>query len=147
MPYKHLLVVVDLADGDDAAVEYAVNLAKSDGVKVKVAHLLEPIASIPTNRELTEEETSKLEAHIVEAHKRMEPLSKKYPEHIKKEELIPAYGPPHMMIGMLAKEWKCDLVVVGDRSRRVQDLVSPAPDDAAQDAMLDVLVVRTQKRE
>ncbi|MFB6879138.1 universal stress protein [Streptomyces sp. NPDC056323] len=145
MSYKGLLAVLDLADGDDAVVERAVNLAKVHGAEVKLEHVLEPIASIPLDDH--KELLSELEPHLIEAVERMEPIRRKYPEYINQENGVGAgYGLRRQLINAVAKDKNCDLIVVGDHGRHSQELVSPAPDATTDDAPLDVLLVRTQKK-
>jgi universal stress protein A len=82
-----------------------------------------------------------------QAKERMDRLFNKYPD-IHRGDSHLTYGQPRQEIHQLAKDQKCDLIVVGSHGRHgLALLLGSTANDVLHGAPCDVLAVRLQKKE
>jgi universal stress protein A len=144
MPYKHILVAVDLTEECDPVMHRAQTLAASSQAKLSVVHVVEPMAmafggDVPMDLSMLQQQ------QFDQARERLDSFSGKYPD-IGADQRHLTYGQPRQEIHRLAEEQGCDLVVVGSHGRHgLALLLGSTANDVLHGAPCDVLAVRLKK--
>jgi len=151
MSYEHLLVAVDLTEECDPVIKRAMALAKPTGAnptgaKVSLVHIVEPMA-MAFGGDVPMDLSQLQQQQFDQAKERMDRLFNKYPD-INRGDSHLTYGQPRQEIHQLAKDQKCDLIVVGSHGRHgLALLLGSTANDVLHGAPCDVLAVRLQKKE
>ncbi|MEG1082069.1 MAG: universal stress protein [Pseudomonas sp.] len=146
MPYHHILVAVDLTEECDPVIHRARELAVSNSAKLSLVHIVEPMA-MAFGGDVPMDLSQLQQQQFDQAKERMDRLFNKYPE-IKRGDSHLTYGQPRQEIHQLAKDQKCDLIVVGSHGRHgLALLLGSTANDVLHGAPCDVLAVRLQKKE
>ena len=115
-PPKKILVATDFSDGAQAAVDYAIAIAKPLDAEIVVMHAWEiPVYAFPDGAMLPGGLFDNLEAASDEALQRAVEATRK--QGVKASGIL-RMGPAWREIGVAATEQKVDLVVVGTHGRR-----------------------------
>lgn len=142
--YQHILVALDLSENTTQVLSKASLLAQQNKARLSVVHVIEPImepvdytfngsatvALLSIQDEMEESAERKL-------NKLMEPLG-----------VLPAdqyivYGRPADQVHQLAKDKKCDLIIIGSHGRHGLALLLGSTANAVlHGAICDVLAVR-----
>ncbi len=145
-PPKHLVVATDFSDTANHAVEYAVNLAKSVGAKITVAHVYElptytyPDALVPASPEMTRE--------IEEAARNStEAACARYASSGVPMEAVVREGKAWREIEHVALERSADLIVIGTRGRgaMARALLGSVAEKVVGTSSLPVVVIPAKK--
>jgi len=144
MPYNHILVAVDLTEECDPVIHRARELSVSNGAKLSLVHLGEPMA-MAFGGDVPMDLSQLQQQQFDQAKERLDRLIVKYPE-LSKEYSHLTYGQPRQEIHHLAKEQTCDLIVVGSHGRHgLALLLGSTANDVLHGAPCDVLAVRLIK--
>ena len=144
MPYKHILVAVDLTEECDPVMHRAQSLAASSQAKLSVVHVVEPMAmafggDVPMDLSMLQQQ------QFDQARERLDGFSGKYPD-IGADQRHLTYGQPRQEIHRLAEEQGCDLSGVGSHGRHgLALLLGSTANDVLHGAPCDVLAVRLKK--
>lgn len=145
MPYNHILVAVDLTEECDPVIHRARELATSNGAKLSLVHIVEPMA-MAFGGDVPMDLSQLQQQQFDQAKERLERLILKYPE-LSKEHSHLTYGQPRQEIHTLAKDQACDLIVVGSHGRHgLALLLGSTANDVLHGAPCDVLAVRLQSK-
>ncbi|WNN38428.1 universal stress protein [Pseudomonas inefficax] len=146
MSYEHLLVAVDLTEECDPVIKRAMALAAPSNAKVSLVHIVEPMA-MAFGGDVPMDLSQLQQQQFDQAKERMDRLFNKYPD-IHRGDSHLTYGQPRQEIHQLAKDQKCDLIVVGSHGRHgLALLLGSTANDVLHSAPCDVLAVRLQKKE
>ena len=115
MPYQHILVAVDLTEECDPVMHRAQKLAAASGSRLSVVHIVEPMA-MAFGGDVPMDLSQLQQQQFDQAKERMDRLFNKYPD-IQRGDSHLTYGQPRQEIHQLAKDQKCDLIVVGSHGR------------------------------
>uniref|UniRef100_A0A1I8AAY6 Usp domain-containing protein n=1 Tax=Steinernema glaseri TaxID=37863 RepID=A0A1I8AAY6_9BILA len=138
MPYEHILVAVDLTEECDPVIKRARELATPNGTKVSLVHIVEPMA-MAFGGDVPMDLSQLQQQQFDQAKERMDRLFNKYPE-INRGDSHLTYGQPRQEIHQLAKDQKCDLIVVGSHGRHgLALLLGSTANDVLHGAPCDVL--------
>ena len=144
MPYKHILVAVDLTEECDPVMHRAQKLATGCQARLSVVHVVEPMAmafggDVPMDLSMLQQQ------QFDQARERLDSFAGKYPD-IGPDQRHLTYGQPRQEIHRLAEEQGCDLVVVGSHGRHgLALLLGSTANDVLHGAPCDVLAVRLKK--
>ncbi|MDR0281489.1 MAG: universal stress protein [Paucimonas sp.] len=145
MPYEHILVAVDLTEECDPVIKRARELAGPSNAKVSLVHIVEPMA-MAFGGDVPMDLSQLQQQQFDQAKERMDRLFNKYPE-INRGDSHLTYGQPRQEIHQLAKDQRCDLIVVGSHGRHgLALLLGSTANDVLHGAPCDVLAVRLQKK-
>ncbi len=150
MPYKHILVAIDLTDECDPVILRASGLAKASGAKLSVVHIVEPIA-MAFGGDVPMDLSQLQQQQIDQAREKLDKLKLKHPqlqnsESESKDEMV--FGQPRQEIHKLAISKGCDLIVVGSHGRHgLALLLGSTANDVLHGAPCDVLAVSLKKPE
>ena len=143
MPYKHILVAVDLTEECDPVIKRAVAIA-GDTVKLSLVHIVEPMA-MAFGGDVPMDLSQLQQQQFDQAKERLDRLIDIYPQ-LTKENCKLAYGQPRQEIHSFAKEHHCDLIVVGSHGRHgLALLLGSTANDVLHGAPCDVLAVSLKK--
>ena len=146
MPYHHILVAVDLTEECDPVIHRARELSVSNGAKLSLVHIVEPMA-MAFGGDVPMDLSQLQQQQFDQAKERMERLKAKYAE-LEGANCHLTYGQPRQEIHQLAKDQKCDLIVVGSHGRHgLALLLGSTANDVLHGAPCDVLAVRLLKKE
>ena len=141
-PVRHILVAHDFEPDADAALEYALNLAKALGARVTLLHTYEiPSAGSP---EVLVMATTWLEQIGKVAQETLGKIVDRVKDRGVAVESTVRQGTPWREIEVLAKESSVDLVVVGTHGRKglPRALMGSVAEKIVRTAPCPVLVVR-----
>ena len=144
MPYHHLLIAVDLTDECHPVAERELAIAASNGAKVSLVHIVEPMAmafggDVPMDLSMLQQQ------QFDQAREHLETFAGRYPQ-LGADQRHLAYGQPRQEIHRLAEEQGCDLIVVGSHGRHgLALLLGSTANDVLHSAPCDVLAVRLKK--
>lgn len=144
MPYKHILIAVDLTEECHPVVVRALELATSSAAKASLVHIIEPMAmafggDVPMDLSLLQQQ------QFDQARERLQSFAGRYPQLVSEQRHL-VYGQPRQEIHRLATELGCDLVVVGSHGRHgLALLLGSTANDVLHGAPCDVLAVRLKK--
>lgn len=144
MPYKHILIAVDLTEECHPVVVRALELATSSAAKASLVHIIEPMAmafggDVPMDLSLLQQQ------QFDQARERLQSFAGRYPQLVSEQRHL-VYGQPRQEIHRLATELDCDLVVVGSHGRHgLALLLGSTANDVLHGAPCDVLAVRLKK--
>ncbi|MDG9929957.1 MULTISPECIES: universal stress protein [unclassified Pseudomonas] len=144
MPYQHILIAVDLTDECHPVAERALAIAASNGAKVSLVHIVEPMAmafggDVPMDLSMLQQQ------QFDQAREHLETFAGRYPQ-LGADQRHLAYGQPRQEIHRLAEEQGCDLIVVGSHGRHgLALLLGSTANDVLHSAPCDVLAVRLKK--
>ncbi|CAN7617681.1 MULTISPECIES: universal stress protein [Pseudomonas] len=145
MPYNHILVAVDLTEECDPVIHRARELAVSNGAKLSLVHIVEPMA-MAFGGDVPMDLSQLQQQQFDQAKERLERLKHKYSE-LEGANCHLTYGQPRQEIHHFAKEQQCDLVVVGSHGRHgLALLLGSTANDVLHGAPCDVLAVRLQSK-
>lgn len=145
MPYNHILVAVDLTEECDPVIHRARELAVSNGAKLSLVHIVEPMA-MAFGGDVPMDLSQLQQQQFDQAKERLERLKHKYSE-LEGANCHLTYGQPRQEIHHFAKEQQCDLVVVGSHGRHgLALLLGSTANDVLHGAPCDVLAVRLQAK-
>jgi universal stress protein A len=144
MPYKHILVAVDLTTECDQVMVRAQSLADASQAKLSVVHIVEPMAmafggDVPMDLSMLQQQQFEQAKERLDAFAVRHPLLAAENRHL-------AYGQPRQEIHQLASEQSCDLIIVGSHGRHgLALLLGSTANDVLHGAPCDVLAVRLRK--
>ncbi len=145
MPYNHILVAVDLTEECDPVIHRARELAVSNGAKLSLVHIVEPMA-MAFGGDVPMDLSQLQQQQFDQAKERLERLKHKYSE-LEGANCHLTYGQPRQEIHHFAKEQQCDLIVVGSHGRHgLALLLGSTANDVLHGAPCDVLAVRLQSK-
>lgn len=141
MSYKNILAAIDLTEQCHPVVARAQELASTNGAQLRLVHVIEPMAmafggDVPMDLSVLQQQ------QFDQARQRMNAFSDLYPS------LAPdlthlTYGQPRQEVHRLAREQRCDLIVVGSHGRHgLALLLGSTANDILHGAPCDVLAVR-----
>ena len=146
MDYQHILVAVDLTEECDPVIKRARSLAAATNAKLSLVHIVEPMA-MAFGGDVPMDLSQLQQQQFDQAKERMDRLFIKYPD-IPRGDSHLTYGQPRQEIHQLAREYQCDLIVVGSHGRHgLALLLGSTANDVLHGAPCDVLAVRLQKKE
>ena len=146
MPYKHILVAVDLTEECDPVIYRASASAEANNAKLSLIHIVEPMAmafggDVPMDLSMLQQQ------QIDQARERMAAFSEQHPE-LERENCHLAFGQPRQEIHRMATEQGCDLIVTGSHGRHgLALLLGSTSNDVLHAAPCDVLAVHLKKPE
>jgi len=144
MPYEHILVAVDLTEECDPVIRRACELATSGGAKLSMVHIVEPMA-MAFGGDVPMDLSQLQQQQFDQAKAKLDSLKQKYPQ-INAGDSHLTYGQPRQEIHQLAKDQKCDLIVVGSHGRHgLALLLGSTANDVLHGAPCDVLAVRLKR--
>ncbi|MCF5629652.1 universal stress protein, partial [Pseudomonas syringae] len=117
MPYKHVLVAIDLTDECDPVIRRASMLAKTSGAKLSCVHSVETMGmafggDVPMDLSQLEQQ------QFDQAKEKLKQVQAKYKDlEVDEGESHLVYGQPRQEIHQLAKNQGCDVIVVGSHGR------------------------------
>lgn len=146
MAYSHLLIAIDLTEDCHRVLDRAYKLCQALSCQATLVHVVEPLTmafggDVPMDLSLlqqqqTEQAQSKLNI-LAEQHKLL-----------KESNCYLRYGQPRQEIHILAKEQKCDLIIVGSHGRHgLALLLGSTTKDLLSGAPCDILAVDLQDHE
>lgn len=145
MAYQHVLIAVDLSEECHPVLQRAIKLASRDGARVSLIHVIEPMA-MAFGGDVPMDLSQLQQQQFDQAKERMDRLFNKYPD-INRGDSHLVYGQPRQEIHQLAKDQKCDLIVVGSHGRHgLALLLGSTANDVLHGAPCDVLAVRLLKK-
>ena len=150
MPYKHVLVAIDLTDECESVIHRASMLAKDSGAKLSIVHIVEPMAmafggDVPMD--LSQLQQQQFDQAKEKLKKVQDSLKLRFPLLNEGESHL-VYGQPRQEIHQLAKNKGCDVIVVGSHGRHgLALLLGSTTNDVVHGAPCDVLAVRLNKQE
>ncbi|HSX71438.1 MAG TPA: universal stress protein, partial [Pseudomonas sp.] len=111
MPYRHILIAVDLTEECHPVAERAMAIAATNGAKVSLVHIVEPMAmafggDVPMDLSLLQQQ------QFDQAREHLQSFAGRYPA-LGPDQRHLAYGQPRQELHRLAEEQGCDLIVVG----------------------------------
>lgn len=143
LPYKHIIVGIDLTDDCPPVIQKAAAIAAACGAKLTLAHVIEPIAfayggDMPIDLPLLQEQqTNKAEVELARLAK-----TTSYP--IQQHHIL--VGQPAAELHYLAEQEEADLIVVGSHGRKgFALLLGSTPNSVLHGATCDVLAVLVKK--
>ncbi|AMO56721.1 universal stress protein UspA [Endozoicomonas montiporae] len=142
--YKHILVAIDLSDEADDVLEKAKSLAETNGARLTLVHVVEPLSvaygsDIPLDLTTLQDEITK------QAKERISKLAESI--HLDKGEQHVVYGRPEREVHRIAEESDVDLIVVGSHGRHGLALILGSTSTSIlHGACCDVLAVRVGKK-
>ncbi|EGH72109.1 universal stress protein [Pseudomonas syringae] len=146
MPYKHILVAIDLTDECEPVILRASLLAKASEAKLSVVHIVEPIA-MAFGGDVPMDLSQLQQQQIDQAKEKLGKLKIRYPQ-LEHSESHMVFGQPRQEIHKLAKNEACDLIVVGSHGRHgLALLLGSTANDVLHGAPCDVLAVSLKKPE
>ena len=119
-------------------------VASTSNAKLSLVHIIEPMAmafggDVPMDLSMLQQQ------QFDQARERMNGFADSYPG-LAPENRHLAYGQPRQEVHRLAKEQRCDLIVVGSHGRHGLALLLGSANDILHGAPCDVLAVRLKKR-
>lgn len=143
LPYKHIIVGIDLTDDCPQVIQKAAAIAAVCGAKLTLAHVIEPVAfayggDMPVDLPLLQEQqTNKAEIELARLAKNTQ-----YP--IQQHHVL--VGQPAAELHYLAEQEEVDLIVVGSHGRKgLALLLGSTPNSVLHGATCDVLAVLVKK--
>ncbi|AHG41718.1 universal stress protein A [Pseudomonas syringae CC1557] len=148
MPYKHVLVAIDLTDECDPVIRRASMLAKTSGAKLSIVHIVEPMA-MAFGGDVPMDLSQLQQQQFDQAKEKLKQVQAKYKDlEVDEGESHLVYGQPRQEIHQLAKNQGCDVIVVGSHGRHgLALLLGSTANDVVHGAPCDVLAVRLKKPE
>ena len=144
MPYKHILVAVDLTEECDPVIKRAQESALANGAILSLVHIVEPMA-MAFGGDVPMDLSQLQQQQFDQAKERLKSMILAL-AHLKKEDCHLTYGQPRQEIHHLAKEKACDLIVVGSHGRHgLALLLGSTANDVLHGAPCDVLAVKLVK--
>ena len=144
MPYKHILVALDLSEECDPVMKRAYALAAASQAKLSLVHIVEPMA-MAFGGDVPMDLSTLQQQQFEQARERLDAYSAKYPE-LGADTRHLVYGQPRQEIHRLAAEQGADLIVVGSHGRHgLALLLGSTANDVLHGAPCDVLAVRLKK--
>lgn len=140
MHYQHILAAIDMTEECHTVVARARALAEGNAC-LRLVHVIEPMAmafggDVPMDLSLLQQQ------QIDQARARMDGFTDQYPS-LTHDNCHLAYGQPRQEVHRLARELKCDLIVVGSHGRHgLALLLGSTANDILHGAPCDVLAVR-----
>lgn len=145
MPYKHLLIAVDLTEDCHKVIDRAVELAGYTAAKLSLVHVIEPMSmafggDVPLDLSALQQE------QVAQAQQQLDAVSAQHPQ-LKKEDCRLIFGQPRLEIHQLAKDLGCDLIVTGTHGRHgLALLLGSTSNDLLHGAVCDTLAVHLPKQ-
>ncbi|KAA8708208.1 MULTISPECIES: universal stress protein [Pseudomonas syringae group] len=148
MPYTHVLVAIDLTDECDPVIRRASMLAKTNGAKLSIVHIVEPMA-MAFGGDVPMDLSQLQQQQFDQAKEKLRQVEAKYRNlDVAQGESHLVYGQPRQEIHQLAKNKGCDVIVVGSHGRHgLALLLGSTTNDVVHGAPCDVLAVRLKKQE
>jgi len=140
--FKKILVAVDGNDPASRAVDLAVEFVEQVGAKIGVLHVVDSSRAYMPDLGLSDDTTmAELRRHAVGV---LAEACERIPAVLKPLQLL-AEGDPAETIITTAREWKADLIVVGNdsRGRLAHFLLGSTADSVVRRASCPVMVVRS----
>ena len=140
MPYRNILVAVDLGATTETVIQRAVSLADQNNAQLHVLHVIEPLAityggDIPMDFSAIQEEIQG------QAKEQLDKLCSTFSVPDSNRYLV--MGRPESEIPTRAKDVACDLILVGSHARwGLTLLLGSTTDGVMHGAECDVLAVR-----
>lgn len=139
--YRHLLVAVDFAPDKQAVLDRAVALAKANGAKLTLLHVVEYAALAYSGDLIMPEEVVVDQEMADQARKQLEEL--RQARGLSDADLVVEIGTPKQEIARVAAERDVDLIVLGSHGRHgLQLLLGSTANGVLHQAPCDVLAVR-----
>ena len=142
--YKHILVAIDLSDEASYVLEKAKDIADSNGAKVTIVHVVEPLSvaygsDIPLNVTTLQEEVT------LHAKERMALLANKMQLENGEQHIV--YGRPEKEVHRISETSDIDLIVVGTHGRHGLSLILGSTSTSIlHGSCCDVLAIRVNKQ-
>jgi len=142
--YKHILVAIDLSDEASYVLEKAKDIAESNGAKITMVHVVEPLSvaygsDIPLNVTTLQEEITE------HAKERISALADKI--NIGNGEQHIVYGRPEKEVHRIAETSDVDLIIVGTHGRHGLALILGSTSTSIlHGSCCDVLAIRVNKQ-
>lgn len=144
MPYKNLLVAIDLSDDCHKVIERAIELANDYSAKLTVAHVVEPM-SMAFGGDVPLDLSALQQQQVEQAQQQLDAVAAKYPQ-LEKEDCRLIFGQPRLEIHQLAHDLGCDLIVSGSHGRHgLALLLGSTSNDLLHGAVCDILAVHLPK--
>jgi nucleotide-binding universal stress UspA family protein len=139
LPIRCILHPTDFSESSDSALRLACSLARDHGAEVLIVHVLEPMLTVFGDRLLPQPEEVALQ-EIKDKLLQMKGPDPKVPVRHRLEEGLPAD-----QILRVAREDKCDLIVMGTHGRRGLSrlLLGSVAEQVTRQATCPVVVVKT----
>jgi len=143
LPYKHIIVGIDLTDDCPQVIQKAAAIAIACNAKLTLAHVIEPVAfayggDMPVDLPLLQEQ------QVHKAEVELARLAKNTPYPIKQHHVL--VGQPAAELHYLAEQEEADLIVVGSHGRKgFALLLGSTPNSVLHGATCDVLAVLVKK--
>lgn len=140
MAYFHLLIAIDLNEDCQRVLNRAHKLRQALSCQVTLVHVVEPLTmafggDVPMDVSLLQEQQTE------QAQNKLNVLAEQH-ELLKENNCHLRYGQPRQEIHLLAKEQKCDLIIVGSHGRHgLALLLGSTTNDLLSGAPCDVLAV------
>lgn len=140
MPYKHILVAVDLTEECDPVIYRASASAEANGAQLSLIHIVEPMA-MAFGGDVPMDLSQLQQQQMDQAKESLARLCDKY-EQLNSSHCHVTYGQPRQEIHDFAKKHSCDLIVVGSHGRHgLALLLGSTANDVLHGAPCDVLAV------
>ena len=140
MAYSHLLIAIDLTEDCHRVLDRAQKLREALSCQATLVHVVEPLTmafggDVPMDLSLLQEQQTE------QAQNKLNVLAEQH-ELLKENNCHLRYGQPRQEIHLLAKEHKCDLIIVGSHGRHgLALLLGSTTNDLLSGAPCDVLAV------
>ena len=142
--YQHILVAIDLSDEADDVLEKAKSLAETNGARLTLVHVVEPL-SVAYGSDIPLDLTTLQDEITQQAKDRISSLAETI--HLDKGEQHVVYGRPEREVHRIAEESNVDLIVVGSHGRHGLALILGSTSTSIlHGACCDVLAVRVGKK-
>lgn len=147
--YKNVLVGIDGSDEANAAFNRALNIAKTEGVTLHIAHVVD------TQSLTTIDQYAPYNVSITDAQNYGDKLLEQYVEKAKVEgfdkinKVLEQGSPKRDLPGKVAKAHEIDLIVVGATGLNAIErfLIGSVSENIVRRATCDVLIVRENQQE
>ena len=135
--FSRILIAVDSSEPAQRAVVVGGEVARVAGARVKLLHVVHPLAAFIGERQSDELHPARAAKHLLDR------LIKRLPQDVAAERKVLDGVPAERIIGA-ARDWGADLVVVGDHNRHVLSrfVLGSVSDEVVRHAPCPVLVVR-----
>lgn len=146
MPYRHLLVAVDLTEESIPVIRKACEIASLYQARISLVHILDPASlafssDVPVDLSTMQQEQLKYSRECLDSYLVGFPA-------ITSEHCFLCYGNPRQEIHRIAQENECDLIVVGSHGRHgFALLLGSTTKDLLQNAPCDILAIALHQRE
>jgi universal stress protein A len=144
MPYKHLLIAIDLSEDCHKVIDRAIELAAYSSAKLSLAHVIEPM-SMAFGGDVPLDLSALQQQQVEQAQQQLDAVCARYPQ-LNKEDCRLIFGQPRQEIHQLAHDLGCDLVITGSHGRHgLALLLGSTANDLLHGAVCDILAVHLPK--